>query len=141
MKNKLALLAVMSCLMFSSANCFAEWRNIEEIYNDKLENGELGICSDFKTKGLHLVASNENSVSHFRVNEENKVDYLITIRKHLSIVAYSLFIELLDEDMFLLERKYLTALTGLDKDELTGSFNITKNTLEKVKYYNLTTPY
>jgi hypothetical protein len=66
---------------------------------------------------------------------DNKVDYEIAIHRALCNTSHALFIDLLDEDKFLVQTFFISNLNKNYTGTLLGNFEMNWKTFEKVKYF------
>ena len=148
---------IVACLL-SSANCFADWRNWDEVLKDitgnsmetenKLKNNtlcEFGVLNLNKTVGLHLKAIDLGFMQevYLRVNlnsdinRQKKIDYQIHLGIPLSNKTCNLFLDLLDSDKFLIESIYISKLAENYTGNLNGQFILTEAKINKIKYFDV----
>lgn len=131
-------------LLWSSL-AFAEWQEIADIKSMTTEQLDAYFLAHNKQflsttseKGIKIVAMDcDYSTLVMLRNVKNKVDFNVTFYDPIFEERGSVYLEVLDEDGFLIE-SILVSKVGYDfVGELYGKFDMKWNSFKKIKYYNL----
>lgn len=160
---KIITICVFILLIFT--NCFAEWRDSKYCWDEwrasnyptkcleDMSGEEIGeyfddIDSEFRIpevrskKGFVIVASSNtsykthNSMVCLRYLN-NKVDFQFDLFKNLWKGNGTIYLELLDEDGFLIVSKLVSKIADGYTGTLLGNFSMKWETFKEIKYYSL----
>jgi hypothetical protein len=151
----------LTSLILISSTCCAEWRNA----NQETKGMNKEECKEFlhgancefllsikqPKSGIKIIAidglnhsdgSFEDladkliSSTYLRVLN-GKVDYRLIVYKYEWNGPGDIYLDLLDEDKFLIESKFISRVSNNFTGEMSGSFNMTPETFKGIKYYRL----
>lgn len=136
-------------LLFCGSFCFAEWRDTKFVKFAKREMTEAeGIAylreydKEFTlpvagvTNGK-IFAHDKNFSSTVCLRHlNNRVDYEIAILDAISKKSVAVYLELLDEDKFLIESVLISRVCEEYTGKLRGNFDMSWDVFSKIKYYD-----
>jgi hypothetical protein len=127
----------------------ARWEKAEELFKDcetieewkeliNKHDKEFFLPVKSSKKGVNITAIDANVTQLIDLRYfENKVDFVISIKDPLFSDAASIYIQILDEDKFLIRELFISNVCEEFSGELYGKLNISFEDFLKIKYYHL----
>jgi hypothetical protein len=131
--------------MLISSTCFAEWRKCPEFetideFREILPKIDKEFIIPMKKSNIGFlitaISSDESSMIQLRYKNDY-IDYSLNMLQPKNHTDCDIYIDLLDEDEFLLKTVFISPVEKEYTGKLVGKFNMKWEEFSKIKYYHL----